>query len=149
MSEKRVLPPVYFLAALVAMAMLHFFLPLAHIIPSPWNRVGLAPLAAGITIAGIANVFFAKAHTTIKPFQISTSLVTGGPFRFSRNPMYVSMLLVLIGVALLFGSITPFPVTPALAIVLDRVFIRVEEQMLAETFDQQWVDYKGRVRRWL
>jgi len=63
--------------------------------------------------------------------------------------MYLGFVLILLGLAVLLGSLTPFIVVPIFAAVIDRVFIVVEEQMLANRFGQAWLDYKSRVRRWI
>ena len=70
-------------------------------------------------------------------------------FRITRNPMYLGYLVILLGVALIVRSVTPYAVIPILAILMDRMFIRVEEQMLEKQFSQTWVEYTSKVRRWL
>ncbi|MCB0182563.1 MAG: isoprenylcysteine carboxylmethyltransferase family protein, partial [Anaerolineae bacterium] len=82
-------------------------------------------------------------------FEESTALVTGGLYQVSRNPMYLGMVLILAGVAILLGSLTPFGVIPVVIILLNRNFIRFEEQSLAQTFGPRWVEYRQRVRRWV
>jgi protein-S-isoprenylcysteine O-methyltransferase Ste14 len=126
-----------------------FFLPGGIILPTLWKLLGLIPLAGGIIINLIADGAFHKAGTTVKPFQESTALITEGVFRMSRHPMYLGFLLVLIGVAMLLGSLTPWFIIPLFAILMDQLFIRVEEQMLLARFGQTWLNYKARVRRWL
>ncbi|MCB0226664.1 MAG: isoprenylcysteine carboxylmethyltransferase family protein [Anaerolineae bacterium] len=97
----------------------------------------------------IAANTFQTQNTTIKPFEESTALVTGGLYQVSRNPMYLGMVLILAGVAILLGSLTPFGVIPVVIILLNRNFIRFEEQSLAQTFGPLWVEYRQRVRRWV
>ena len=75
-----------------------------------------------------------KHHTTVKPFEESTALITTGVFRISRHPMYFGMVLILVGIALLMGSLAPYVVIPIFAIVMDRVFIKIEERMFEEIF---------------
>jgi steroid 5-alpha reductase family enzyme len=95
------------------------------------------------------NIFFRDAKTTVRPFQESAALVTDGAYRISRHPMYLGFVLILLGPAVLLGSLTPFFVVPIFAVVMDRVFIVVEERMLAEEFGQAWLSYKAKVRRWV
>lgn len=85
----------------------------------------------------------------MKPFEESSALVTGGVFRVARNPMYLGMALIVLGAALLLGSATPLAVVILLALLLDRAFISPEERMLADTFGDQFQEYRGRVRRWI
>jgi hypothetical protein len=92
---------------------------------------------------------FKERGTTVKPFERSTALVTTGVFALSRNKMYLGMVLILLGVAVLLGTAAPFAVFGPFALWLDVRFIRTEERMLAETFGDDWLSYRSRVRRWL
>jgi protein-S-isoprenylcysteine O-methyltransferase Ste14 len=149
MAEKRVLPPTYLLVAIVAAIALHFLLPMAKVIPTPWNLVGLIPLGCGIALNLIADRAFNQAQTTVKPFEESTVLVTDGAFGISRNPMYLGYVLILLGLAVMLRSVGPYIVIPVFAVLMDRVFIRVEEHMLEERFGETWSEYRRRVRRWI
>jgi protein-S-isoprenylcysteine O-methyltransferase Ste14 len=148
MKTRKLLPTHYLLIAILFMIALHFFYPLVRVIPLPWTILGLLPLASGIVINLIADKAFHKAKTTVKPFQEATNLITKGVFRYSRNPMYLGFLLILIGIALLFGSLSPWFIVPIFAYLMDRVFIQVEERMLEEKFGLAWLVYKKKVRRW-
>ena len=76
-------------------------------------------------------------------------MVTRFPFSVSRHPMYLGLTLMLLGVWLLHGSITPIVPAIAFALLMDRVFVRTEERMFAEQFAESWDGYSRRVRRWL
>ncbi len=149
MKPSSLLPTHYLLIAILSMIALHFFFPLVNIIPTPWTLLGLLPLASGVIINLIADKAFHKADTTVKPFQESTSLITEGVFRYSRNPMYLGFLLVLIGIGLLFGSLSPWFILPIFTFLMAKVFIRVEERMLEAKFGPAWLVYKEKVRRWI
>jgi protein-S-isoprenylcysteine O-methyltransferase Ste14 len=149
MKSKRVLPPTYLLVSIVVMVVLHFLLPVTAIIPLPWNVIGAIPLAVGIAINLVADNAFKQAKTTVKPFEESTALVTSGAYRISRHPMYLGFALVLIGVAILMGSLTPYIVIPAFVVLMDRVFIQVEERLLEARFGGMWQAYKQKTRRWI
>ena len=149
MKERRVLPPTYLFVAIVITVVLHFLLPGAKIIAYPWNLLGVVPLVLGIVMNLIADRAFKKVGTTVKPYEESTTLITEGVFRVSRHPMYVGFVLILLGIAILAGSLTPYIVIVIFAILMDIVFIRVEERMLEETFSEAWLEYKKHVRRWL
>jgi len=148
-TDKRLLPPAYLGMALLAMVALHLVAPVASIPTFDVRLAGLAPLAAGIALNLAADRAFKKRGTTVKPFERSTALVTAGVLTLSRNPMYLGMVLILLGVALLLGSAAPFAVVALFALALDRRFIRVEERMLADAFGDDWRAYRRRVRRWL
>ena len=143
------MPTTYLLIAIVVLIALHFLFPGIRIIPPLWNLLGVIPLTLGVTINLVADKAFHKAHTTVKPFEESSVLITNSAFRISRNPMYLGFVLILIGIALLVGTLTPYVVVLAFAILMDRMYIIVEERMLAAKFGAEWEEYKQRTRRWL
>lgn len=149
MSKRRIVPPVYFLAALLAMTALHVWLPLARFVSPPISYFGVVLVIAGLGIAGTAAASFAKAGTPVVPFETSTTIVTTGLYRFTRNPMYLGMILVLLGVALLFGTVTPLLPIPLFVWVIRSRFVLPEEAFLEELFGAEYLAYKSRVRRWL
>jgi protein-S-isoprenylcysteine O-methyltransferase Ste14 len=149
MKNKPIFPPTYLFVAIVIMMGLHLIFPVATIIPAPWNITGIIPLAAGVILNLEADREFKKHRTTVKPFEESTALITTGVYRLSRNPMYLGFELILIGVALLLGSVTPLAVVLLFPLLLETRFIRAEEQMLAQQFGQHWLAYKEQVRRWI
>jgi protein-S-isoprenylcysteine O-methyltransferase Ste14 len=143
------MPPLYLLAAIVAMAALDWLLPGGGSLPMPWRWLGLVPLIGGLLLGGLAASRFRKHQTTIKPGQVSNRLMIGGPYRLTRNPIYVGMVLVLAGVALLLGGIAAWFVLPVFTWLIARNVIPVEESMLEERFGQEYQDYRSRVRRWI
>ena len=149
MKGNKVLPPTYLLASIVIMLALHFLLPVPKILPLPWNVLGIVPLACGIALNLAADKAFREVGTTVKPFEESTALLTSGVFRISRNPMYLGYELILIGIAIMLRSLAPYVVIPVFVVLMNRVFIRVEEQMLEEKFGVAWSEYGEKVRRWI
>jgi protein-S-isoprenylcysteine O-methyltransferase Ste14 len=149
MAGKKLLPPTYLLIAIVVMAAFHFVLPITQVIPGLWRLIGLLPLAGGIGLNLMADRALHQANSTVKPFEASTTLITTGVFQISRHPMYLGFVLILIGLAVLLGSLTPYFVIPIFAILMDRIFIQIEERMLEEQFGQTWLVYKVRVKRWI
>jgi len=149
MQAKRTMPTTYLLISIIVMTVLHSLFPAMRIIPPLWNLLGLVPLALGVIINLVADKAFHKANTTVKPFEESSALITQGVFRASRNPMYLGFVLILIGIAVLMRSLTPYVVVLAFAILIDRMYITVEERMLAEKFGAEWEEYRQSTRRWL
>jgi protein-S-isoprenylcysteine O-methyltransferase Ste14 len=96
-KTKRILPPTFFLAAIVVQLILHFAVPISNAIPFPWSLLGALPLAGGITLNLVADRNFRVLGTTVKPFGQSSALITGGVYGISRNPMYLGMICVLMG----------------------------------------------------
>jgi protein-S-isoprenylcysteine O-methyltransferase Ste14 len=149
MQSYKIKPPTYLFIAIVAIIILHFTLPVMILIPLPWTLLGIIPLALGIVMNVNADQTFHEANTAVCPFEGSSTLVTYGPYRFTRNPMYLGFVLVLFGVSVLLGSLTPYGIVFAYALLMDRMFIQMEERKLASTFGTQWEEYKRRTRRWL
>ena len=147
--RRRLMPPVYFLLSLIAAAALHRYLPLATLAVAPWRYFGAVPIALGLTLAAVAARSFDKHGTAIKPFDPSTALVTTGVYRFTRNPMYLGMLAVLLGVGWLLGSLGALLPLPVLAAILKWRFVHPEEVMLEQTFGEPYLSYRRKVRRWL
>jgi protein-S-isoprenylcysteine O-methyltransferase Ste14 len=149
MNNHKILPTTYLLIAIVAMIVLGLFLPVVQFIPPPWNLIGIVPLLVGVALNLAADRAFKQAGTTVKPYQESNALITTGVYRFSRNPMYLGFVLVLLGMALLLAALSPFIIILIFGIVMDQLFIRVEERMLAEKFGGQWNNYRAETRKWL
>lgn len=143
------MPPHFFLVALLASVLLDMLLPYPDFVEPGLRWSGSVPVLIGFWIAVSSSQRFAAAGTTIRPFERSTSLVTGGWFRWSRNPMYLSMIVILLGVGILLGSLQAFPPALILAPVLHYGFIRREEAMLTAEFGVDYEQYRSRVRRWL
>jgi protein-S-isoprenylcysteine O-methyltransferase Ste14 len=149
MNHGPALPPLYLFTSLAVMVLLHFFLPVYEITPYPLNAIGLIPLALGIILNLAADNALKKHDTTVKPFEESTRLITTGVYKYSRNPMYLGMILIMIGVALLMGSLTPYIIVAVFIVAIEQVFIRAEESTLHEKFGHDWTAYREKVRRWL
>jgi len=149
MNVKQILPPTYVLIALIGMLILHFIFPIYKLLSLPWKLIGLLPLSIGIALNIIADGALHRANTIVKPFQESTVLITKSVYSISRHPMYLGFGLILAGVAGLLGTLSPWFIIPVFAILMDVVFIRVEEHMLEEKFGPAWIEYKKKVRRWV
>lgn len=146
---KKPLPPTYFLVSLIVMLLLHFFLPVRSYLPFPYGVVGVLPLAMGVYLNLAADRLFKIRETTVKPFEESTHLVEEFPFSFTRNPMYLGMVMILFGAGVLLGTVGALIPVVLFLVIIDRGFIRAEERMLSATFGATWEDYSSRVRRWL
>jgi protein-S-isoprenylcysteine O-methyltransferase Ste14 len=149
MKKKRALPPIYLLLSIVTMALLHFLIPVSKIAPYPWNLLGILVLVIGVFLNLMADAAFKREHTTVKPFEKSTALVVTGVFQISRHPMYLGMVLILLGIAILMGTLTPLIVVVIFGILMALVFVRAEESMLEEQFGATWLAYKKQVRKWV
>ena len=149
MPNRWPLPPVLFLGALVGQWAVHKFVPVAVVLPEGPRVLGLAPIVLGVVVMVLSARRFRAVNTPINPFDTPSSIVITGPFRFSRNPMYTAMLLILVGGAVAWGTLSPFFFPPLLAWLLTIGFIRREEASMAKAFGADYEEYRGRVRRWL
>lgn len=111
--------------------------------------LGLVLMGAAVAIAGV--VAFRRAHTTVNPMQPQTSaaLVQSGPYRFTRNPMYLGMLLGLGGLGVWLSNVLALLLLPAFVLYMNRFQIEPEERTLAAIFGGRFVTYQAAVRRWL
>ncbi len=142
------LPPGLFLAAIVVQTGLHLLLPIGKLIPEPWSWAGVVLVVAGLVLNLVADRAFKRAQTAVNPFDTPTALVADGVFRFSRHPMYLGMIAILAGAAILWGTVGPWLVLPPFGWILVR-FIRLEEEAMEKEFGEEYRAYAERVRRWL
>ena len=148
-KTKGPIPPIILLVTILCEVGLHYWLPITRVINASWNWVGITIIVVGVLIVVGPVTAFARAETTIKPFEDSSSLVVSGIYRYTRNPMYVGMVVVLLGVAVLLGSLSPFIMPIIFVPVLNARIIKHEEQMLEERFGEEYRELKRSVRRWI
>ena len=144
-------PWVFVLAYLVGVG-LEYAWPLhvgAGVAPGVTLAVGAVVFTVGALIAGWGLVTFRRAHTTTVPGRISSKLVTWGPYRFSRNPMYVGLAVAYVGEAFLLRQVWPVGLLVFVLAYVNWVVIPVEQARLTEVFAQEYAGYQQRVRRWL
>jgi protein-S-isoprenylcysteine O-methyltransferase Ste14 len=120
--------------------------------PLPYKQIVAVVLAvAGGVVAGLGVVSFRRAQTTVNPIkpQAASSLVTTGIYRFSRNPMYLGILLGLAGVAAFLANAATLIFLPAFILYMNRFQITPEERVLSAMFGPDFTAYRQRVRRWM
>ena len=122
--------------------------PVYQFIDEPLAYAGILPVFFGISMAAISAGMFKRVGTGIEPFDEATYLVISGFYRFTRNPMYMGMFLMLIGVAFLMGNIGAFVPLPVFMLIIRNNFVLGEERFLEAAFGQHYLEYKSEVRRW-
>jgi len=147
--QKRLVPPVYFLASIMASVYVDRYAPVWASADSPDNWRGASVSIGGLVLAIAGNRTCVRNETALRPFTKSTALVQSGVFKVSRNPMYLGMTLVLLGGSIYLGSLSALLTVPLFPLLIQWLFIRKEEELLTETFGQAYLDYKAKVRRWL
>lgn len=151
MLKLKIPPPVYMVLTAALMWLLSRTFPIYQIFSSPWNQIGYLFMCVGLSFDASSILQFFRAKTTVNPIspEKASALVTSGMYQFTRNPMYVGLLLLLIGFAILQGSLSAFLLIPLFIFVLTSQQIIPEETTLEDKFGQQYMDYKMSVRRWL
>jgi len=146
---KQILPPAYLLTTIGLMIALWTLAPGPRIIASPWNWTGVLLVAVGVGLNVAGDRQFQAARTTMYPFGQPRVLVTTGVFAHSRHPMYLGMVLLVIGLAVLLGYATPLALTGLLWAALNWRFIPHEERVMSNAFGQEYQEYRAHTRRWL
>jgi protein-S-isoprenylcysteine O-methyltransferase Ste14 len=124
--------------------------PVFQVIPSsPWRILGVLFVVDGITAVTWATACLNKARTTAHYFEEPAVLVTGGPYRFTRNPVYLGMTTMLAGVALVLGSALVLPLPFVFAKIMDASYIPPEEESLERLFGEEYRRYRKSACRWI
>ena len=145
----RVMPPTIFYLFLISSLILNFIFPIKRIIVYPYNYIGIILILCGILIDVWAWALFRKKKTTLNPYKVPSKLETSNIFKISRNPMYLGMDLVLWGLSILLGSLITFIFPIIFVLIINKLFIALEEKNLEERFGRKYLDYKNKVRRWI
>jgi protein-S-isoprenylcysteine O-methyltransferase Ste14 len=144
-----VFPPLLFGGALALGLLLQWIWP-AHPLPSlPARLVGVVLLAASGLLARSAEAAMKRAGTNIRPDQPTLAVVSDGPFRFTRNPLYLALTGLYVGITLLADSLWPLLLLVPVLVVLQWGVVAREERYLEAKFGEPYRAYKARVRRWV
>ena len=143
---KITFPPVILLASIVLQIILLFSFPISVDLSS---LLGLILILSGISLVFISFKFMRKMKTTFIPDGTPEVLISSGPFKFSRNPIYLGMLTVLVGVAFLMSSLSAIIIAFVFGIIINFTWIAHEEKKLHELFSEDWENYSSKVRRWI
>lgn len=141
-------PPVWLIAMLLLAWVLSGLAPKLHF--GAWAEwAGNLLIVAGFALMGLAFVEFRKAKTTIIPGEEPTALITGGIYRYSRNPIYLGDVLVLAGFILRWDAVLALPLIPAFVWLIQTRFIVPEERRLMDAFGPAFEAWAERTRRWI
>jgi protein-S-isoprenylcysteine O-methyltransferase Ste14 len=142
-------PPnqVYMLATL--MVLLHYLYPFEILILYPFNLIGTPVAVGGLIMAIKAKKVFIQEELPLSPAGDPVKMLTTGLYRISRNPMYLGFVIMLIGILVILGSVTPIIGPLALYLIINSYYIPFEEKKMQESFAEDWKEYTQRVRRWI
>lgn len=148
-SGVRFPPPLLYVAGFLAGIALELAFPVDSLPLAIALAAGGLGIGAWLALDGSAMSRFKQAGTSMVPMRPSTALVTSGPYRFTRNPMYVGMAFLYAGLAVATGVIWALAALPLVLVAVDRLVIAREEPYLEAMFGDEYRAYKRRVRRWL
>jgi protein-S-isoprenylcysteine O-methyltransferase Ste14 len=142
-------PPITYLISLGAGFLIQYAFPVSPFPPTASRVAGVALWVAWASLMLGATLQFRRARTSIVPVRPTTAIVSGGPFRFTRNPIYLGLACLCAGTACWFNSLWPLvTLVPAVAIIHTTVILR-EERYLERKFGDEYRAYRRRVRRWI
>lgn len=149
----RIFPPAVPALAILIAAALEYVWPISGSvsIPAPeryWAG-GIIIVSAILGLGAASAVVMRRTGQTENPWSPTTEIVQRGPFRFTRNPMYLQMVIVCIGAAVLLSNVWLLLLTPVAAWILHHLAIRPEEAYLEAKFGEAYLAYKRQVRRWI
>lgn len=148
-NMQKLIPPLFLFICVLIMITLHFIFPVQIIIRSPYNYLGIVILISGLTIAKKTGQLFSKMETEIHTFKKPEKLVTDVFFQYTRNPIYMSFVMILIGLNIVLGSLSPFALIIIFILVTNFWYIPFEERKMQEQFGQEYENYKKAVKRWI
>ena len=148
-ADVKIHPPVLTIIFIVIAYVAKWPIPIPFVVPSILRTVGFGLIVFGFLLGIAAISEFRKAHTTVDPHGSVSSIVTAGIYRFTRNPIYLGFLFMLIGIPLTSGTYWGLILAPVFIYFMNNLVIEHEEAYLARKFEETYTSYKSRVRRWL
>ena len=148
-SGVRFPPAFLYLLGLLAGWWLERKYPLASLPKNVAIAAGIVLVVAGLAVARAGARTIWKANSSIIPIKPTTAIVSDGPYALTRNPMYLGMVFIYVGIAFLIHSAWAFILLPIVILGVDRLVIAKEEKYLTGKFGESYLAYKNKVRRWI
>ena len=145
----KIKPPFIALFCILLALLLNYLFPNLRLINAPYNKFGILLVALGFANLLWAFYMFKKNKTPIIPGKKPTFVVAQGPYIFTRNPMYLSVTVILIGIAFYIGNISGFVAPLIFFLIMNYYFVPFEEKLMKELFGKKYLDYKKKVGRWV
>lgn len=142
-------PPLQFGAAVTAGVLLDGDALAWRHITDPAQLAGIAVALAGLVLVAICLGLFRRFRTRPEPWQPDQALIASGVYKLSRNPMYLGMALLCLGIGIFFESLAGIVLLGVVLVVIDRYVVAREEAYLARRFGTEYEAYRAKVRRWL
>ena len=150
-AQVRIPPPLLPLATILSGVALQQLMPIGLELPTPGRYwIGGIIVVASVLVLGTwPAVLFRRSGQSPIPWQPTPSIIERGPYRFTRNPMYLMMVIACVGFAIILSNAWILVLTPLCALLLYRLAILPEEAYLERKFGEGYLSYKRRVRRWI
>ena len=145
----KLLPPFLFLFCCLLMFLLTVSVPQLAFLTTPYNYLGFVLFFVGLSVVRKGQFVFKAAKTEINTFKPPKHLVIEGPFRYSRNPIYLGFTLALLGWAMVLGNLVSLDGVLLFFFVANFWYIPFEEKAMEKEFGADYIAYKEQVRRWL
>ena len=146
-ADVKIHPPILLFLHLGAVYLLAKIFQLSLVIVPSW--VGYLIVLLGLALAFSAMTQFGRAKTTVDPHGSVSAIVVDGPYRLSRNPIYVGLVCFLVGLPIALGTLWGLVLSPLFIVLMNTLVIQHEEAYLEKKFGDEYTSYKSRVRRWL
>lgn len=143
------MPPIWWLGSIALIYLGKWMLPAAHVSVGFLTGVSWLVLIAGLAMIGWSAYWFSRKKTPIEPHHTPKTLIVEGPYRLTRNPIYLALVMLTVASALGHGSIIGLAVAGGLWWVLDRRFAAPEEALLRATFGAEAEEYLSKTKRWV
>ncbi len=141
-------PPIFLFLTITFIVVFYFVLPEYNVIPFPYNFGGIVFCFAGLFFAAKAFYRF-RNHKTNLSIQESSTIVISGVYSVTRNPMYLGMLLLLLGIGICFRNSFSVAAPFLFWLYLEMIVVPKEEKLMFKVFGDQYLNYKKSVRRWI
>ena len=145
----RILPPALYTVTVAVIVLTSWLLPSIEIMPRQYGRIGIIPFVGGLAITLYSSWLFKRFDTNIHTFEQPDRLGNTGPYRYSRNPMYLGFTLSIFGAAIIASNLWALILAGLFFMIIDRWYIPFEEAMMHEKFQDDYANYRSQVRRWL
>jgi len=142
-------PPAWFFICAMLMVAITMVAPGPDVLPAWLAGFGVLLVLGGLILNGLAMDAFRRSGTPMDPDREPTALVQDGPYRWTRNPMYIGGILILCGLVFLVDELRSAVVVPLYVLLVARSFVPSDERRMRARFGGAWSDYTRRVRRWI
>jgi protein-S-isoprenylcysteine O-methyltransferase Ste14 len=145
----KIIPPLVYLAGLVIGFLANIWMPITVVPDLVAWAVGGILIICGAVLTGSAVLKFKDVGTTVRPDRAASTLVIAGPYKITRNPMYLGLACVYFGVAVAGQCLWALILLPVVMLIVQRGAIEPEEAFLEKRFDAEYISYKEKIRRWI